>query len=796
MHQHMRYALRVLLRNPGFSAVAILTLALGIGANTAIFTVANAVLLRPLPYSQPDRIAVLAGATFDAAGGWGRLSLPFFRNIEGHNRSYSSVAACIYDSFNMTGRGDPEQLSAVRVTWRFFDTLGVQPFIGRSFTEQEDQPGGKPVVLLSYKLATRIFETPAKALGRNLTLDGQDYTIIGVLNPRFVFGLFGGEADVWAPRVFDMNSITRTRVELGGAYFNLLGRLRPGVSMQQAEAELRVLYQQYRGESPTNFDASENLTMRVGILQDELVHNIRPTLLILSGAVGLLLLIACANVASLLLSRAVGRKKEFSIRTALGASRRALIGQLLTESILLALISGALGIAIAYAGTRLLPSFDEQGLRLGELHVDLTMIGFTLAVSVLSGVIFGLAPSLHLSSVTTNLRTRDRSQGRARSVLVVIQVALSVILLVGSGLLIRSFIHLRNAPPGFDPENLLTMRLNLPPARYQNAAKSIEFYNSAIQHIQSIPGVEAVTISTAIPTNATHATPMLFDGQPAVPLGQRPLADIQQITPDYTKVMRVPVKAGRIFTDHDDAAAPKVALVNETTVHRFWPNQNPIGKRVWIGTMKTPVEVVGVLGDTKNNGTVVATEPEVFLPLPQLVSPYVCLTVRAAHIQASEVKSQLAAADPNQPVTGVMTMETFLESQSQQSRFTMVLLTVFSLVAFTLAAIGIYGVIAYSVAQRTQELGVRIALGATRADILSLVVASGLTLTLVGIAIGLVTSLAATRLMSTLLFETSAKDPTTFLTSAALFITVALVASYVPARRATRIDPTIALRAE
>jgi putative ABC transport system permease protein len=596
MLSNLRYALRVLRKSPTFSVVAILTLALGIGANTAIFTVVNALLLRPLPYSEPERIVVLSGATFDAAGSWGRLSLPFFKVIDEHNRSYSSVAACIFDTFNLTGRGEPEQLSASRLTWKFFDVLGVQPIAGRVFSQEEDQPGGKPVVILSYKLATRLYQSAVKAVGENITLDGQDYTIVGVLSPRFVFGLFGDERDVWAPRVFDMNSITPARVALGGAYFNLLGRLRPGVPMEQAEAELRVLYQQYKQQSPGNFDATLNLRMRLAKLQDELVTNIRPTLLILFAAVGLVLLIACANVASLLLSRAIGRKKEFSIRTALGASQASLIRQLLTESVVLALAAGALGIAIGYAGTRILASLNEQRLSMAEIQIDLRILAFALAISVFSGILFGLAPSLQMSNadVNTGLReesrgsTRSRGQGRARTVLVVVQVALSVVLLVGSGLLIRSFLRLRNAPPGFDARNLLTMRINLAPARYSNAMKSIEFYHSAIQHVQSVPGVEGVAISTALPTNATHSTPVLFEGQPALTLGQRPIVDIQQISTGYTRVMRIPLLAGRMFSDHDDAHAPMVALVNQTAVRRFWPHENPIGKKVWIGTMKAP----------------------------------------------------------------------------------------------------------------------------------------------------------------------------------------------------------------
>ena len=502
----------------------------------------------------------------------------------------------------------------------------------------------------------------------------------------------------------------------------------------------------------------------------------------------------------------VGRKKEFAVRAALGASRAALIRNLLTEGILMALAAGALGVAIGAAGTKLLPSLN-QGLPLDDVHVDWTILLFALAISISSGILFGLAPAMHLSAAGLNTglheegrgTTQNRGRGRIRNALVVVQVALSVVLLVGSGLLIRSFIRLRNAPPGFDPINLLTMRINLPPAKYSNAANSIEFYKSAIEHVQAIPGVEAVTLSTATPTNATHSTPVLFEGQPAVALGKLPIVDVQQITPDYARVMRIPLLAGRMFTTHDDEHAPLAALVNQNAVRRFWRNDHPIGKRVWIGTLKHPFEVIGVLGDTKNNGLAAPIESEVYLPLPQMISPYVCLTLRSSldpRSLVSAVRTQLAAADRDQPVTGVSTMEEFIDTQNQQSRFSVLLLGIFSAVAFLLAALGIYAVIAYAVAQRTQELGIRIALGARSFDILRLVILNGLAITAAGIAIGLGASFAATRMMTSLLFETSATDPLAFLISAGLFVAVAMIASYIPARRATRVDPTQAVRTD
>jgi putative ABC transport system permease protein len=593
-------------------------------------------------------------------------------------------------------------------------------------------------------------------------------------------------------------------------YFEAVGRLKPDVSPRQAEAETEVLYQQYKHDKPGNFDATVSVAMTVTGLQENLVANVRPTLLILSAAVGFVLLIACANVASLLLSRALGRKKEFAVRTALGASRGALVRQMLTESVLLAMVSGAIGVALGQAGTRVLAAYSKSNFpQMADVSMDLRVLVFTLLISVLSGVLFGLTPSLQLSradlNVGLNTILRDEGRGsagnrkrdRARSVLVVAQVALAMILLVGSGLLVRSFIRLRTASPGFEPHGTLTMQTYLPLARYPQARQKIAFYTNALRNMQTVPGVQAASISTALPVLANHGTLFLFEGQPAVALGQRPVAMIQSISPDYPKTMGIAVVAGRPFTDHDDADAPPVALVNQNIVRKFWPNQNPLGKHVTVGNLPKPFEIVGVLGDVKNSGLAEAPGPEVFVPYPQLASPLLFLSVRTSldpHSLASALRAQVAAADPDQPLTEIQTMEERLELASASPRFTMLLIGVFSATAFILAAVGIYGVIAYSVAQRTLELGIRIALGAEKVDILRLVIGSGLALSLAGIAIGLAGSIALTRLMSAMLYETSATDPLIFGASAALFLAVALMASYLPARRATRIDPADALR--
>ena len=718
-----------------------------------------------------------------------------------HNRSFSGVAIYGQESFNLTGHGEAEQIGAERVTWNLFDVLGVRPIAGRTFLPEDDQ-----VVLISTELATRLFNGDREAIGKSLSLDAKDYTVIGVLPAKFSAPLLGRKLDIFAPRLMEMSIVTPARIQAGGMYFEAVGRLKEGVSAESAQAETEVVYQQYKHDKPGNFDATVSVTMTVTGLQQNLVANVRPTLLILSAAVGFVLLIACANVASLLLSRALGRRKEFAVRTALGASRGALIRQMLTESVLLALVSGAIGIGLGQAGTRILARYSASNFpQMADIAMDFTVLGFTLAISIASGVSFGLAPALQLSRPDLNTMLRDEGRGstgnrqreRVRGMLVVAQVALAMVLLVGAGLLVRSFLRLRSASPGFEARGTLTAETYLPPARFPLARQRIAFYTAALRNMQSVPGVEAASISTALPVLANHGTPFLFEGQPVVPLGQRPVALIQSIRPDYPRAMGIAVVAGRTFTEHDDAEGPPVALVNQTVVRQYWANQNPLGKRVFIGNLAKPFEVVGVLGDAKNNGLALVAGPEVFVPYPQLASPQLYLSVRTPlepHSLASAMRAQIAAADPDQPLTEIQTMEERLELASASPKFTMLLIGVFSATAFILAVVGIYGVIAYSVAQRSQELGIRIALGAEKSDILRLVIGGGMGLTLVGIGIGLAGSFAVTRVMAAMLYETSATDPVILVGSAILFLGVAAVAGYLPARRAAGIDPAGVLR--
>jgi len=806
--QDFRFALRGFRKNPAFAAIAIFTLAVGIGANTSIFSVANALLLRQLPYPQPERLALLSSEHLVNGANHGPLSWPRFQMVHQQNKSFAAVAAFTSDTFTWTGRGAPEQLTAARVSWDFLQILGVHPAAGRSFTAEEDQPGGAFVVMLSHELWARRFGASPSALGQSLTLNDNVYTVAGVLPAGFRFDYLG-PVDVIVPRVFELSVITPVQLNGGAGFLNFLARLRPGVSFSQAQAEMDALAAQYRREHPHFPDADSGSSVRVGNLRDELVSGVSTALWILFGAVGLVLLIACANVASLLLSRALGRKREIAVRTAIGATRASLIRQLLTESLLLAVAGGVLGAVLSAWGTKALAAMAQKTLpRAQEIHAgafgDALVLTFTAIVSLAAGVLFGLAPALQISRPDVNsiLRaegrgaTAGRRRNALRSLLVVSQVALSVVLLIGAGLLVRNFASLRDSNPGFRSRNLLTMNVSLPPSRYPRPAQAA-FYRDLFRNIRALPGVQAVAGATALPVNPSRFSPALPEGQPMVPLSERPLFNIQSITADYAQAMGIPLLRGREFTDRDDAASPMVLLVNQTLARRYWPNQNPVGKHVLVGRGASPSEVVGLLGDVRNMNLAADVKPEIYFPYAQLPGLSLNLIVRTAgepQAMVKAVEGAVFALDGSQPVTAIQTMDEILEAGAAQPRFTTSLLAGLSLAALVLAMVGIYGVIAYSVSERTQEMGIRIALGANRGDILRLVLRQGMTLAGAGIAIGIVASLALTRLLSSLLYGVSATDPLTFAAGAALFVAVAFAASYVPAIRATRVDPIVALR--
>ncbi len=805
--QDARYAFRQFVKAPLFAAVAVLTLALGIGANSAIFSVLNALLLRPLPYGNPEQLVLISGQNKDSPSAGGSLSWTRFEMVREHSRSFAGVAAFTSETFNLTGRGDPEQVSSARVSWNFFQVLGVRPMLGRWFREAEDKPGGDNVVLLSDAYWRRRFAADPAVVGSHLTLDQNDYAVIGVLPPGFRFDLFEQDADIIAPRVFELNIATPQQVYGGASFLRYVARLAPRASIQSAQAEMDTLAVQYRRENPKFPDTTPSWVIHAGSLRDEMVASSRTAVLIVFGAVALVLLIACGNVANLLLSRAVGRKREMAVRIALGASRGGLVRQLFVESLILALSGGGLGVLACSWGTLLLTSIAEGSLpRAREIHTDPAVLAFTLALSIVAGVLFGLAPAIEVSrpSLAAALRAEGRgtSSGRQshalRNLLVVFQVALSTVLLMGAGLLVRTYLQLP-ARPGFEPRNLLTMTISLPPSRYARGTQMTAFFDELVKRVRTLPGVRAAAVTSALPVNPTRFSPALAEGQPQVPLAERPMFNIQMFSPGLVDALRVPLLQGRDFTDHDGEHDPLVVMVNQSLVRRYWPNQNPIGKRIWVGRVPEPMQVVGVLGDVRNVNLAADPQPEIYLPFAQRPWASMNLIVRVEgdpNLYATAIRGAVLAIDRDQPVTAVKSMEEVLEMAAARPRFTTWLLAAFAATAVLLALAGIYGVIAYSTAQRTQEVGIRVALGAAPEDILRLILLQGLALGGTGIAIGVGAALLLTRLLASLLYHVTATDPLTFIGGALLFLFVALAASWFPAQRAMRVDPAVALRCE
>jgi putative ABC transport system permease protein len=804
--QDLRFGARMLRRNPGFAIAAIFTLALGIGGNTAIFTITSSVLLKALPYDAPQQLISL-----DAQGKDGQshcCSLNRFDFLRDRGQSFSGVVAAANDNFNLTGRGEPLQVPSARVSANFFDLLGIKPQLGRFFVPDEGQPAGKPVVVISDGLWHSRFGGDPSVISQTIALDGTPYDIIGVLPAGIQFP-FLAPADVWTPRYFEHSLFTTQRLRMGVSYLTIIGRLGPGVSRDRAVAEMNLLHQQYHQENPAAPDADAGLSMIVTDLQDSVVANIRGMLLMLSGAVGVVLLIACANVASLLLSRALSRRKEIAVRTALGAQRSALIRQLLTESVLLAFLGGLLGLGLSWVATKYFATLGNNNLPQGmPITMDARVLLFMLAISILTGILFGIFPALQLSRTNVNQTLRDEGRGstgghrrmQLRGILVVGQVALSLMLLIGAGLLVRSFSRLLSVEPGFDPQNVLTMNVSLPTVKYADAQKQIAFFDDLSRRVSALPGVRSAAISAALPLVPKRITPVLPEGQPEVSLAERPFIIIEAISPAWFKTMHVPLQAGREFTEADNAQSPKVVIVNQALARRYWPNENPVGKHIVVGRQSAS-EIIGVAVDVKNRGLALDAAPQLYLPFPQLPWGNMNLLVRTAanpNAMVSAVRAQVAAIDSDQPVTNIQTVDEIMDGSRAQPRFILLLLGVFSAVALVLAIIGIYGVLAYSVAQRRQEMGIRLALGAEKSDILRMVVRYGLTLTMIGVVIGLVAALALSWIMASmlsgLLYKISARDLTTFVLAPVVFLAISLLASYLPARRATQVDPNEALR--
>ena len=799
--RNLRFGARVLSKSPGFTATAIVTLALGIGANTAIFTVTNALLLRPFPFHDPEQLVNIT--VKDKSTDFGE-TLQRFELTRDFNHSFQSVAVMTFDNLNLAGNGEPVQAAVVRVAPDFFSVLGVQPQLGRAFTADEGRPEGRPVAMLSDAIWRSRYHADPKIVGRAVMLDSTAYTVVGVL-PGGIQYPFATPAEIWTPRYFELSLMPAQRLRTGVGYLAMIARLRPGVSLARANADLAALNQRYRELNPTLPDASPNFEMTAEDLRNLVVGDMRGKVLMLSVAVGLVLLIACANVASLLLSRAVARRREIAVRTALGASRGTIFRQLLTESMMLAAVAGVLGVALGWVATRALAAWGAAQLPNGiAVGIDIRVLLFTLATSLLAGVFFGTIPALQLARVDLNATLRDegrsstagRSRTRATSSLVIGQVALSLLLLIGAGLLLRSFEKLLRVDPGFDAHNVLTTEISLSTVKYAKPQEQIAFFDDLLNRISTQPGVKSAAISAALPLGFKRITPVLPEGQADVPLANRPFVDVEAISPQWFQTMRVPLRAGRAFTAADNGQAPLVVVVNETFARQYWPNRDPLKMHVTVGR-RQPAEVIAVAADVKNRGLEPEPQPQLYLPFPQLAWGDMNLLVRTAVPPRSitaAVRAQVAAVDSDQPLTKIQTVEDLMDDSRAQPRFTMLLVGAFSFTALALAIIGIYGVISYSVAQRQQEFGIRMALGAERADILRVVLQQGVRLAVIGIAIGLAAALLLTRLAAGFVYKVSVRDLTTFALAPVIFLVISLLACYLPARRATKVDPIEALR--
>jgi putative ABC transport system permease protein len=805
--QDLRHGTRSLLKHPTFTIVAVMTLALGIGANTAIFSVVHAVLLQSLPYRDADRLVTVWERNKTRGNAQNVINLGNFFDWKDRNRVFEDMATFFDLTSNLTSSGEPEEIPAQIATPNLFNILGVNPIMGRSFTEDDGKPGAARVVALSFGLWQRRFGGDPQIIGRKLILNGAETTVVAVMPANFNWHVKPGSmtrkiAEMWAPWQIDQ-SMTRR----GGRFASAVARLKPGVTPEQAQAEMTVIGSQL--ERQYN-DFNANWGVNVAPLRTQFAGEIRLALLVLLGAVGMVLLIACANVANLLMARAAARQREVAVRAALGAGRWRIVRQLLTESLLLAGLGGLAGLALAYWGTDLLVSLAPPDLlNLPQVKINAVVLGFTLGLSLLTGVIFGLAPAFEATrlNLSESLKEGGKSAGgmraqRLRNSLVILEVALALVLLVGAGLLIRSFARLQGVDPGFNAHNLLTMKVSLPGRKYDTDQKRINFFRQAIAQMQSLPGVESVGAVSFLPFAAPHAGTLVeIEGRPAPPPGQGLSTGVMVSDMNYFRTMQIPLKRGRLFTDQESTEMRHVVVVNEAFARENFPGEDPLGKRVTIHMKNDnqPCEIVGVVGDSKHMNLDAEVKPMSYWPHPELTYSGMTLVLRTrgeSTAVANAARNVIRALDPEQPVADVRAMESLIGTSVARARFNTLLLTIFAVVALLMAGVGIYGVMAYSVAQRTREIGVRMALGARATDAVWLVVRRGMFLALAGVAIGVAVSFALTRLMKTLLFDVSATDPLTFVGIPLLLALVALLACLIPARRASKVDPMIALRYE
>ena len=801
LSQDVRYALRMFARNKGVVTIAVIALALGIGANTAIFSLVNAVLLKPLPFARPNELVQISGTgpQLDKIPS----SPANFLEWKEQNRVFARMAAYNGQIFTLLGGDAPQRIHGLRASADFFDLLGVHPALGRSFVAQEDEFGRNTVVVLSHEFWQTRFGANRGVIGQQLLLNDKNYTVIGVMPAGFTFP--DPRIQVWTPMGFS----PAERAIRDTNFLSVIGRLRDGVTLKQARAEMNLLARQQGQQHPELNAGSE---VKLVTLLEETVGEIRPVLFVMSGAVVCVLIICCANIANLLLALGAHRRKEIAVRSALGASRGRIVRLLLTESVLLALLGGVLGCALAYYGINLLVALKPENLpRLNEVAIDFRVLAFTASLSLLTGILFGLAPAWQLATPRLSGALQDSQRGgtagpathRLRSLLVIAEVALSLMLLIAAGLLIQTFIRIASVKPGFRPENVLTVALALPESRYSDVSKRAVFFQRLLERVREIPGVQAAGVVSDLPLFGGSSTGFDVEGRPLAAPSERPMSEYRLASPDYFRAMGIELLAGRFFNEQDRADKPQVAIINETLARKFFGQQNPIGKRIGLSRPMDWREVVGVVRDVKNYGLTEAVKPECYVPYLQSapdylagVSSWVAMMVRTESSPlgyATAIKREVQMLDKDQPISSVKTLNEYLAQSVAQRRFNMELLAIFAAVALVLAAIGIYGVIAYTATERTKEIGIRMALGAQAGDVLKLIVRQGLFLTLVGVGIGVAGAFALTRVISNLLFGVRPTDPPTFIGLSLFLILISLLACYLPARRASKMNPVKAL---
>jgi putative ABC transport system permease protein len=806
--QDLKFALRMLVKNPGFTLVAVLTLALGIGANSAIFSVVNTVLLQPLPYQAPGRLLYLAGLVRQTGAVGANLSFTKFSQIKEQSRTLESAAAFYAATMSLVTEREPEAVNAARSSGDFFKVLGISSIRGRDFLPEEDAPGGADVAIISDGFWHSHFAGDAAALGRAMTLDGRSVTIVGILPSSFRFPLQFPEPDIWMPRVFDPTFLRPEQVRSGAGYLGVIARLRSGETVASAKAELDTIDARYRSQF-TGFVDAEKFGVSSAPLAESLVGSLRPGFAVLLASVGFLLLIACANVANLLLARATSREREMAVRKALGASGGRLVRQLLSESLLLSLFGGVLGVALAAGMLPTLRAFSPGSVpRLAETRLDANVLVFSTLLSFATGILFGLVPALQASEgnlhETLKEGTRGSSEGgnrgKLRALLVVAEMAVALVLMTGAGLLLQSFSQLMKVNPGFTSDHRMTFLLNLPPNRYTQPEMQTQFYRQLIERVKTLPGVDSAGVTSYLPlSGAIRFVYFCPEDTVCQGIGKDPLTALRQVSTGYFDTVRTPLLRGRIFNQRDVATSPPVAIVNQTIAEHYWPGKNPIGRHIANSRDMVQREIVGVVSDVKFNALNIASSEEMYLPLEQVPWPSTTLIVHSqgdSQALVSGVRTKIAEIDHNLPVTSTASMDSIVAASVAQPRVLSQFVGVFAGFSLLLSAIGIYGVMAFSVAARTQEMGIRMSLGAEPRDIVKLVVGQGMRLALLGVAIGIGASLALTRLISTLLFGVSTTDPLAFSLAATVLVTTALVACYLPARHATRVDPIVVLRFE